>query len=76
MSDDLNPFMKIHDNWALDVYIITSITTSSILIIAYVVTLVKTWFGTRYNLIVFLIVLLILSNIGAVGKSTILYLGV
>ena len=65
MSENPDPY----DSWALHLYAITTITTSSSLIVAYSFTIYKAWKGTFFRFVIALLTLLILSNIGQIGCS-------
>ncbi len=55
--------------WALDMYLLVITTTNGILILAELYVLYKAMVGTRYKFIIFLIILLILSNLGGILSS-------
>ena len=65
MADDENPY----NSWALQLYFITTLTTSTLLIFAYSYTIYKAWKGTYFRFVMALQSLLILSNIGQIGLS-------
>ena len=58
-----------HEQWGAHVYELTDIITSIILIILYFLTIFKACKGTQFRFILILQVLLIISNIGAIGAA-------
>ena len=65
MAADDNPY----NSWALQLYFITTLTTSTLLIFAYSFTMYKAWKGTFFRFVMATLTLLILSNIGQIGLS-------
>ena len=60
---------KPYDSWAFQLYFISTLTTSTLLIFAYSFTIYKAWKGTFFRFVIALLTLLILSNIGQIGLS-------